>query len=374
MVLITLLGLVVWLYLAAATPLNSQVFSDTKDYPLANQGNVATHDPNILRYDDKYYMFKGGVNIPFFTASKLGGPWKRVGTVLDDVSVVEKQNRRRPWAPMVTQWKDRFYCFYSISQSGTRDSAIGLASSDSIDPGTWTDHGALINSGDGSLSDIYPYNVSNAIDPAFFADPVTGKPYLQYGSFWDGIFQLPLTDNLTVENPTHPDANHLVYLPNARRKPIEGSYMSYRSPYYYSWFSHGQCCQFGTLGYPKKGEEYGIRVGRSTSVGGPFVDRDGRDLLEGGGSVVYGSNHEEVYAPGGPGVLPGAGDDPDVLYYHYLNTSVGFAFGDARLGWNYLDYEDGWPVPRAPESRGTSLQPTSLQRLALLCLVILFTV
>jgi hypothetical protein len=62
---------------------------------------------------------------------------------------------------------------------------------------------------------------------------------------------------------------------------------------------------------------YSIRVGRSTSVHGPFVDRDNKDLLDGGGTVVYGSNHGKVYAPGGLGVLPGANGEPDVLYYHY---------------------------------------------------------
>ncbi|KAL5337356.1 glycosyl hydrolase [Aspergillus crustosus] len=300
-----MLGLVLWLYLVAATPLNSEIFSDMKDYSLANKGNVAAHDPNILWYNDDFYLFKGGVNIPFFRASQLDGLWEKVGTVLDNGTIIEKQNRRRPWAPMVTQWRDRFYLL-----------AIGFALSDSIRPGSWTDHGAIINSGNGTLSSIYLYNVSNAIDPAFFADPSTGKPYLQYGSYWGGIFQLSLTDNLTVENPTHLDMNHLVYLPNA---------------------SHGQCCEFSTLGYLKTGSEYSICVGRSMNVSGLFVDCNGADLLEGGGSVVYSSNHEEVYAPGGPGILARTGNDSDVLYYRYC----AFSSTDARLGWNYLDYEDG---------------------------------
>lgn len=43
----------------------------------------------------------------------------------------------------------------------------------------------------------------------------------------------------------------------------------------------------------------------------------GTPLLEGGGHPVYGSNHNnEVYAPGGLGVLSQE-DGPDYLYYHY---------------------------------------------------------
>lgn len=59
---------------------------------------------------------------------------------------------------------------------------------------------------------------------------------------------------------------------------------------------------------------YSIRVGRSRSARGPFVDREGKNLLHGGGELVYGSNRD-VYAPGGQGVLREA--DGDILYYHY---------------------------------------------------------
>lgn len=317
---ITLLGLIVWICFAAAKPIESDVFSDITDYPLPNIGNVAAHDPNIIYYDDHYYMFKGGIKIPIFKASQLSGPWEKIGTVLDGDSVVRKQNRSRPWAPTVTQWKGRFYCFYSISKNGRRNSAIGLASSDSIEPGSWTDHGALFNTGKGRLSDVYPYSVTNAIDPAFFVDPASGKPYLQYGSYWKGIFQIPLTDGLSIANPKKPNADHLAYVPSKRLKPIEGSFLSYKGPYYYTWFSHGQCCHFPIEGFPRKGDEYSIRVGRSTSVHGPFVDRDGKKLLEGGGSIVYGSNHREVYAPGGLGVLSGSDGSSDILYYHYCTS------------------------------------------------------
>ncbi|OJJ00035.1 hypothetical protein ASPVEDRAFT_51304 [Aspergillus versicolor CBS 583.65] len=279
--------------LAAAQPIESDVFSDTTHYPLPNIGNVAAHDPSIIYHDDHYYMFKGGIKIPIFKSSQLSGPWEKIGTVLDGDSIVRKQNRSRPWAPTVTQWKGRFYCFYSISRNGRRNSAIGLAS------------------------------VTNAIDPAFFVDPTSGKPYLQYGSYWNGIFQIPLTETLSITNPKRPNPDHLAYVPNQRLKPIEGSFLSYKAPYYYTWFSHGQCCHFPIEGFPRKGDEYSIRVGRSTSVHGPFADRDGKKLLEGGGSIVYGSNHREVYAPGGLGVLSGSDGSSDILYYHYLNTTIG---------------------------------------------------
>lgn len=71
---------------------------------------------------------------------------------------------------------------------------------------------------------------------------------------------------------------------------------------------------------------YSIRVGRSDNAHGPYHDKDGKELLKGGGTIVYGSNHGTVYAPGGLGVLPGKEQRPDILYYHYLSTKEGLEF------------------------------------------------
>lgn len=302
----------------ADTPLRpAPVFSESTRYPLPNYGDIAVHDPNILPHNGNYYLFRGGVHVPILKAPSLSGPWTRIGTVLNAPSIVEKQNRTRPWAPTTVSYNGRFYCYYTVSQHGSRNSAIGVASTDDIE-GEWTDHGAVINTEKGPQSQIWPYNESNAIDAAFITDQQTNKPYLLYGSFWHGIFQVPLSDDLlSVEHATNPDARNLAYLPSPKFKPSEGSFMSYRAPYYYLWYSHGKCCRFATKGFPAPGKEYHIRVGRSTDVRGPFVDREGVPLMEGGGTVVYDSNHGQVYAPGGVGVVSGNETVQDVLYYHY---------------------------------------------------------
>ena len=33
-----------------------------------------------------------------------------------------------------------------------------------------------------------------------------------------------------------------------------------------------------------------------------------------------------------------------VVYYHYVNTSVGYEYNDFQFGWNYLDFGSGWPL------------------------------
>lgn len=308
-----------------------RVFATTNTLPLPNQGHLNVHDPNILPHNGYLYLFKGGIHLPIYRAAEISGPWEQIGYVFDKNSTIHKGRRNRPWAPTTIERNGKFYCYYTISSHGSRNSAIGVATTDTLDGRPWTDHGAIINTGKGHLSHIYPYTITNAIDASFITDNQTGKSYLNFGSFWNDIWQVPLADDLlSVENPRTPDAVQLTFIPQHRsRRPEEGSWISYYGGYYYLWFSHGRCCHFNIKGFPPRGNEYDIRVGRSRNVRGPFVDRNDNLLLDGGGTIVYASNHGKVYAPGGAGLLPGNSSNtnftsPDILYYHYLNTSVGF--------------------------------------------------
>lgn len=172
-----------------------KVFSNTDKYPLPNVGHVPAHDPNLLEHKDAFYMFKGGVHIPIFKATDLNGPWKQIGTVLPGDSVIKGYgNATRPWAPTTVEWKGKFYCFYSLSAAGDQHSAIGVASTDNIEKGDWKDHGKLLTTNDPNQG--APFNETNAIDPSFIVDAKTGAPYLNYGSYWQNIWQIPLEDDL----------------------------------------------------------------------------------------------------------------------------------------------------------------------------------
>ena len=243
-----------------------KIFSNTTDYPLPNQGNVHAHDPSIVFSNGSYYLFMTGYHIGIQKSSNLSGPWQSIGTVLSEPSVVHKPNNSRPWSPNVIEWDSKYYCFYSVSHQNRRNSGIGVAVTDNLDDnshgdekGSWTDHGPIIQTGaESAETNFYPYNESNALDPSFMADVSTHQPYLMFGSFWSDIWQVPLVQNLlSVEDPRRPDANHLVYVPGKDAdKPVEGSFMSYTSPYYYLWFSHGKCCAFELTGFPEMGHEY----------------------------------------------------------------------------------------------------------------------
>ncbi|KAK1140583.1 hypothetical protein N8T08_010220 [Aspergillus melleus] len=320
--------------------------------------DLQIHDPSILKVGEIYYSYSVGKHLVIHQAPCLSGPWERTKTVLETESIIPKGDRKAPWAPTTIEVDGTFYCYYAVSFAGCRDSAIGVATSNSPGPGGWTDHGSIVQSGTGPGSAKYPYNVSNAIDPSVFVTD-TGQGYLTWGSYWTGLWQVPLSqDLLSIASGEGSEARHLAHEPSAifpgRKKPkstlcgdptgghpVEGGFISHHAPYYYLWFSWGKCCKYDPKNLPKPGKEYQIRVGRSLYPHGPFVDKAGRGLVDGGGEVVYGSNRD-VYAPGGQGVL--TEDGKDLLYYHYLNTTISYDFWEARLGYNPLEYIDGWPV------------------------------
>ena len=111
---------------------------------------------------------------------------------------------------------------------GSQDSGIGLATSRTLQPGSWTDHGLVLETG---ANETYPLSDTNAIDPAYFHDPLTGENLLNYGSFWSDIWQFQLAQDLKTVLWKPPPV-HLSFDP-VGTNPEEGSFMSYNDGWYY---------------------------------------------------------------------------------------------------------------------------------------------
>lgn len=167
--------------------------------------------------------------------------------------------------------------------------------------GSWTDHGAT---GIASTS-AKPYN---AIDPNLVA--VGSSYYLNFGSFWGGIYQAPMTSSATGAASS---SYQIEYQPSGSHA-TEGAFVYYRSGYYYLFWSEGICCGYDAS-KPATGAEYKIRVCRSASATGGYVDASGTSCTSGGGTTVLAS-HDYVYGPGGQGVFADSSHGT-VLYYHY---------------------------------------------------------
>ncbi|PNS15107.1 hypothetical protein CAC42_2336 [Sphaceloma murrayae] len=287
-----------------------------------------THDPALIRRssDGKYFRFATGGRMPIFTAPALTGPWSQAGTVLSANAKVSGQNKDM-WAPDVSQVGDTYYLFYSASSFGSQNSNIGLATSKTMEPGSWTDLGAVFSSKTG---DRY-----NAIDAQLMN---TGNGMVvNFGSFWSNLFQF----NIDLAKPTAGKSapTQLIFQP-AGEHAVEAAYMIKRDNWFYMFFSAGKCCGYDKS-RPAAGQEYSIRVCRSTRSNGGFVDKNGVDCLKGGGTVVLPS-HDNIYGPGGQGVYL----DPRegwLLYYHYVDTTISYSDGAKRLGINKIGWAGGWP-------------------------------
>jgi len=197
-------------------------FSD----PLACSGVCSdTHDPSLIRRssDGTYFRFATGLDI--HTAPALNGPWKNAGNVLNGGSKINNPGSKGPWAPDVHLVGNTYYLYYAVSSFGTQNSAIGLATSTTMDAGSWTDHGSTgLESKNGD-----PYN---ALDPNLIQ--VDGANFLTFGSFWGDIYQTQLSSDAQTWTK---DAPYNLELNSTADRPSEGSYLFSHGGYYYLFWS-----------------------------------------------------------------------------------------------------------------------------------------
>ena len=151
---------------------------------------------------------------------------------------------------------DLYHLYYAVSSFGTQESAIGLATSETMEEGTWTDQGSVFTS---TTGDQY-----NAIDANLLVDGSTN--YLTFGSFWQDIFQVTLNGDATSSTSTPVN----VAFDPADTHPVEGAYLYKYGDYYYLFYSWGTCCGYDET-RPAEGQEYKIKVCRSSTPTGDFV-------------------------------------------------------------------------------------------------------
>ena len=290
--------------------------------PLPLTGQQIIHDPTVIH-------LKSGDYVAYSTGGIIGARLSKDLRQWDDAGNAfaappswwyEYNSTGDPWAPDISYRDGRYWLYYAVSSWGTNHSAIGVATSRTGLPGTWTDHGTAFTS---QTTDTW-----NAIDPAIVR--ADGRLWMAFGSYWTGIRMVQLNPRTGKAIPGATVA-HLATRPDAPYA-VEGPYVVKHGHYYYLFASYDACCQ-------GVNSTYKIRVGRSTSVTGPYVDSAGQPLLEGGGDLLL-AGHGRYMGPGGESVFRDRGQD--WLAYHYYD---GEDNGTPKLGLNRLDFtRDGWPV------------------------------
>jgi arabinan endo-1,5-alpha-L-arabinosidase len=148
---------------------------------------IITRDPSsIVKCNAESWVFYTGRGIPSYRSKDLvkwepGPPVFQ--TAPEWVATAFPNNRNMTcWTPAVVHVGDRYLLYYSVSSFGKMTSAIGLATTPTLDPSDpayhWTDQGIVVQSHEGG--DF------NTIDPSAFHDE-NGTLWLAFGSYWSGI-------------------------------------------------------------------------------------------------------------------------------------------------------------------------------------------
>jgi len=306
------------------------------DYPI-------THDPSIGREGDTYYVFAttsnaGEGQFPIRCSHDLLA-WKLCGHVFSSIPAwihEASPTTKDLWAPDISFFQGKYHLYYAYSAFGVNTSGIALATNDTLDPQSpryhWKDEGLVLKSAKG--------DDFNAIDPNIVFD-ADGQPWLSFGSFWSGI-KMRRIDSATGKPSA---ADPILYSLAARAMPampdppnpglpadwqaIEAPFIVRHGDYYYLFVSFDLCCR-GTR------SNYRTMVGRSSKVTGPYVDADGKPMLNGGGTQLLAPNSRWL-GPGGESVLQRP--EGDILVFHAYDAIT----GKPALQISTLTWEDGWP-------------------------------
>ena len=83
-------------------------------------------------------------------------------------------------------------------------------------------------------------------------------------------------------------------------------------------------------------------MGRSREITGPYLDRDGKDLAQGGGTLLLGTDGAFI-GPGHAGIFEEGGK-----FWFSCHFYDGTQRGASKLSIRPLSWsEDGWPVVNA---------------------------
>jgi len=299
------------------------MYTGTAPQTLSLSGSLGAHDP--AAYVEGNTIYLGATGLGFKTSTNLttwsnwnGGAFSRPAWMTQMVPGVSNL-----WAPDISKFGGAYHLYYSGSTFGSNQSCIGHATRAALDSGSWADQGAAICSNVGTNDNW------NAIDPNVVVDDA-GTPWLAFGSFWSGLKMIKLT-------AAGARADTMIYsIANGanQRGSLEGAWIFKRCGYYYLFSSWGACCD-GAY-------DYNMRVGRSTTVTGPYVDKAGTSLMSGGGTLLVQGN-ASWGAPGHNSVI--TYDNRTYNLYHALQGGRGAAtLRIAEILWD----ADGWPVSGGP--------------------------
>lgn len=256
-------------------------------------------DPTVVKDGSTLYIFGTGGRV-YRNTNLETGYWEQ----LPDVKrTVERGSTFDAiWAPDVVKIGDKWNYYYSVSIWDDENPGIGVMQSDSLE-GPWVDKGKIF------LSD--EIGVDNSIDPVVLED--NGKVWMAWGSF-RGIFIVELNeDGTALKNPeTAKDDKILIagVVGPWDGATYEGAYIRKINDYYYFFGSQGTCCA-------GVNSTYHVKVARSKSITGPYVDASGVDMLGKNRGELVVQGDQNVAGPGHMSLFQDDANDWWMVYHGY---------------------------------------------------------
>lgn len=218
---------------------------------------------------------------------------------------------------------------YVALHNSVADSAVGVFK-ENKDTGMFEYHGVITSSQDvGGIPD--------SIDPDVVTDE-SGRVWLFYGSTL-GIHRLELNpDGLSVKDGASPVriAGRDGYSGSTRDDVFEGAYLYRRNGFWYLFASAGS---YNTY-------HYRIVVGRSTTIDGTFLTKDGKKMLDGYGTTVLSSPvNETLNGPGHNGEIIKDTKGRTYIFYHcHTSKTAGSSYLSRSMMLQQIFWDqDGWP-------------------------------
>lgn len=328
------------LFLCTSLPVIASAQS-TGDTPRQGILTGAPDPTAVATTDDQgntvYYVAATGRGCKLLHSTDLK-TWESAGRVFD-AAVPDWARQAVPgtqgiWAPDLSYHNGLYHLYYSVSTFGSQRSVIGLAVNKTLDSQSpdyqWQDRGLVVESAPGETD-------FNAIDAALLVDQQQ-RWWLFWGSYWTGLKLVEL-DPATGKPQADAEIQPVAANPDDSSHSIEAAFPLHHDGYYYLFVSRGTCCDGAD-------STYHVLVGRSKEPTGPYVDADGRELLQGGGTLVLESS-ERWRGPGHNGILTTNQGEWMVHHTYDMENLAAQRILQVRpLTWNH----GGWPQVGEPVS------------------------
>jgi len=290
-------------------------------------------DPTVIRDPKSGFFYAYGTQddwgdgagsrlIPVLRSTDLTN-WKSVGQAF--ASKPSWKSNGGLWAPEVVYVDGKYIMYYAYSTWGDPNPGIGVAVS-TQPQGPFQDQGKVFLSKE--------IDVPNSIDPFYWEEG--GRKYLFWGSFSDAPTQGTFGISLSDDGLSVPDLSKKFKIAAG---DFEAVVIHKRNGYYYFIGSKGSCCD-------GVNSTYHVLVARSKNLEGPYLDNEGRDIINRGNGTLMLARSKNYVGPGHTSRIITDDKNQDWILYHGINASKGKVANGASRRVLLLDkivWENDWP-------------------------------